>query len=99
MNDPFERSCPECKLGNVVERRNKKTGQPFWGCSRNPECKFAVASLERLQLMDAGPAEATSNTGEADLAAAVRELASAIRALASTWPALDERTTEGGATP
>ncbi len=33
--------CPECKEGEVVERRTKK-GKKFWGCSRYPECKYAT---------------------------------------------------------
>lgn len=32
-------TCPECGLGEVVERRSKK-GRRFYGCSRYPECSF-----------------------------------------------------------
>jgi len=32
--------CPECKAGELVERRGK--GRAFWGCSTYPECKFTV---------------------------------------------------------
>jgi len=32
--------CPECKEGDVVEKRTRK-GRMFWGCSRYPECKYA----------------------------------------------------------
>jgi len=32
-------SCPECKEGQVVERRSRK-GRLFYGCSRYPECRF-----------------------------------------------------------
>jgi len=32
--------CPECKEGDVIERRTKK-GKKFWGCSRYPKCKHA----------------------------------------------------------
>ncbi|MFI5353734.1 MAG: type I DNA topoisomerase [Candidatus Binatales bacterium] len=32
--------CPECKEGEIMERRSKK-GKLFFGCSRYPECKFA----------------------------------------------------------
>ena len=76
--------CPQCRRGSVVERQNKKTGQSFYGCSRYPDCRFAVASLDRLQSQSAEPALGSSNAGEGDLAAAVRELADAIRALAGT---------------
>jgi len=31
--------CPECKNGDVIERRTKK-GKRFWGCSRYPKCKW-----------------------------------------------------------
>jgi len=29
MNNSFERICPQCKRGDVVERLNKKTGNNF----------------------------------------------------------------------
>lgn len=32
-------TCPECKTGEVVEKRSKK-GRVFYGCSRYPECSF-----------------------------------------------------------
>ncbi|PJB51435.1 type I DNA topoisomerase, partial [Candidatus Berkelbacteria bacterium CG_4_9_14_3_um_filter_39_23] len=31
--------CPDCKDGDVIERRSKK-GKMFYGCSRYPDCKF-----------------------------------------------------------
>ncbi len=31
--------CPECKTGEIVQRRNKK-GQLFYSCTRYPECKW-----------------------------------------------------------
>jgi ssDNA-binding Zn-finger/Zn-ribbon topoisomerase 1 len=82
--------CPQCKRGDVVERLNKRTGQTFYGCSRYPDCRFAVASLDRLRQQGAEPTAATSNAGDGDLAAAVRELASAIRTLAASSAAPDE---------
>ncbi len=33
--------CPECKQGQIVERRSKK-GRIFFSCNRYPECKFAL---------------------------------------------------------
>ena len=34
--------CPRC--GKVmVERQNRRTDQPFWGCSQFPKCKGSVA--------------------------------------------------------
>ncbi|MBI5466036.1 MAG: type I DNA topoisomerase [Candidatus Kerfeldbacteria bacterium] len=35
--------CPECKQGDIVERRSKR-GRNFYSCSRYPECKFALWS-------------------------------------------------------
>jgi DNA topoisomerase-1 len=32
--------CPECKQGEIVERRSKK-GRIFYSCNRYPACKFA----------------------------------------------------------
>ncbi len=34
-------SCPECKEGELVERRTKR-GKLFYSCSKYPECKFAI---------------------------------------------------------
>lgn len=33
-------SCPECKDGEMLERRTRR-GKVFFGCSRYPKCKFA----------------------------------------------------------
>jgi len=33
--------CPECEIGEIVERRTRK-GKLFWGCSRYPDCKYAT---------------------------------------------------------
>ncbi len=33
--------CPECKQGEIVERRSKK-GRVFYSCNRYPACKFAL---------------------------------------------------------
>lgn len=33
--------CPQCKEGEVVERKTKK-GRRFWGCSRYPDCDYAT---------------------------------------------------------
>jgi DNA topoisomerase-1 len=32
-------SCPKCS-GDIVERRSRGRGRPFYGCSRYPECDF-----------------------------------------------------------
>jgi DNA topoisomerase-1 len=36
-------TCPQCKQGEIVERRGK-SGRVFFGCSRFPECDFSVWS-------------------------------------------------------
>ncbi|MFQ5795531.1 MAG: type I DNA topoisomerase [Candidatus Bipolaricaulia bacterium] len=35
-------SCPSCGDGELVERFSRKTGKPFYGCNRYPDCTFAV---------------------------------------------------------
>ncbi|WP_274361494.1 type I DNA topoisomerase [Paenibacillus thermotolerans] len=32
-------TCPNCKIGHIVERRSKR-GRVFYGCDRYPECEF-----------------------------------------------------------
>jgi DNA topoisomerase-1 len=34
-------ACPQCGTGELVERRTKR-GKVFYGCSRYPECTFAI---------------------------------------------------------
>lgn len=34
--------CPECKDGQLVERRTKKGGRLFYGCNKFPKCKYAT---------------------------------------------------------
>lgn len=33
--------CPRCKEGDLIERKTKKRGRMFYGCSRYPDCDFA----------------------------------------------------------
>ena len=33
--------CPKCG-GDLVERRARKSGRPFWGCANYPDCDFLV---------------------------------------------------------
>jgi DNA topoisomerase-1 len=33
-------ACPTCGQGMIVERKSKKGGRKFYGCSRYPECDF-----------------------------------------------------------
>jgi len=34
-------ACPECKIGEIAERRSKR-GKVLYGCTRYPDCTFAV---------------------------------------------------------
>lgn len=34
-------ACPQCGTGELVERRTRR-GKVFYGCSRYPECTFAI---------------------------------------------------------
>ncbi len=36
--------CPECKEGELVEKRARRRGNTFYGCSRYPKCKFTSAN-------------------------------------------------------
>ena len=40
-------SCPECGQGEIAERRTRR-GKVFYGCTRYPDCKFAVWDRPRL---------------------------------------------------
>jgi DNA topoisomerase I len=35
--------CPECKEGDLVEKKARKRGNLFYGCSNYPNCKFTSA--------------------------------------------------------
>jgi len=34
--------CPVCGKGDLVEKRTRRGGKPFWGCGNYPKCKFAT---------------------------------------------------------
>ena len=36
--------CPECKEGELVEKKARRRGNIFYGCSNYPKCKFTSAS-------------------------------------------------------
>jgi DNA topoisomerase-1 len=36
--------CPECKDGDLVEKRARRKGNTFYGCSNYPKCKFTSAN-------------------------------------------------------
>ena len=38
-------TCPRCNVGTLVQRKNRKTGTKFWGCSRFPKCKYTCEEL------------------------------------------------------
>lgn len=35
-------TCPECKEGELVQRRTRKGGRIFWGCNKYPKCSYAT---------------------------------------------------------
>ncbi len=37
-------ACPNCKQGELVERKARGGKRPFYGCERYPECDFTVSS-------------------------------------------------------
>ncbi|MDD5583943.1 MAG: type I DNA topoisomerase [Candidatus Omnitrophica bacterium] len=39
-----EVACPLCKVGKLLERRNKR-GQVFYGCTKFPECRYTARTL------------------------------------------------------
>ena len=46
VSDPLLTTCPECKTGKMVQRFSRRG--PFFGCSRYPECRYAVSSLAKI---------------------------------------------------
>ena len=40
--------CPDCKDGQLVERRNKR-GQNFYGCSKFPDCRYTSRNLPKVE--------------------------------------------------
>lgn len=34
--------CPNCKTGDVVARKSRGRGKPFWACNRFPDCNFIM---------------------------------------------------------
>ena len=34
--------CPNCGIGDVVEKKARGRGQPFYSCSRYPDCEFVI---------------------------------------------------------
>jgi DNA topoisomerase-1 len=35
-------TCPDCKVGKFVKKKNKKDGKDFFGCSNYPNCKNII---------------------------------------------------------
>jgi len=36
--------CPQCKDGEIVEKKARRKGNTFYGCSNYPKCKFTAAT-------------------------------------------------------
>jgi DNA topoisomerase I len=34
--------CPNCGIGDIVEKKSRGRGKPFWACSRYPDCTFVM---------------------------------------------------------
>lgn len=41
IKKPTGAKCPQCKKGDIVEKRSKK-GRTFYACDQYPDCKFAL---------------------------------------------------------
>jgi len=45
------RTCPCCRQGVLVEKRNRKNGNPFWVCSnygrRTEPCEYTEPTIRR----------------------------------------------------
>lgn len=65
---PIGVKCPECKEGDLLERRvNRKgraRGKIFWGCSRYPDCKYASWTNPLLPPEEKKEKEAPENKDE-----------------------------------
>jgi len=45
--------CPNCKIGDVVERKSRGRGKTFYACNRFPDCNFIMnAKPENQQQLD-----------------------------------------------
>lgn len=40
------RKCKKCKKGDLLVRKNKSTGDVFYGCSRYPDCKYVETAKD-----------------------------------------------------
>jgi DNA topoisomerase-1 len=36
--------CPDCEDGEIVEKKARRKGNTFYGCSNYPKCKFTSAN-------------------------------------------------------
>ncbi|HYF05953.1 MAG TPA: type I DNA topoisomerase [Patescibacteria group bacterium] len=34
--------CPNCKTGDIAEKKGRGRGKPFWACTRFPDCNFII---------------------------------------------------------
>jgi DNA topoisomerase-1 len=54
-------SCPDCKQGQLIERRNKR-GQNFYGCSQYPKCTYTSRELPKIDENDKSDEETATET-------------------------------------
>lgn len=50
-DDGFKLTCPECGKP-MVQRRNRSSGEMFWGCSGYPDCKFTYSAEDADELQE-----------------------------------------------
>jgi DNA topoisomerase-1 len=60
--------CPNCGLGDVVEKKARGRGKPFYACSRYPDCEFIInkkpeSEAELAELWQAQKAKPKRKTG------------------------------------
>ncbi|MBI5970936.1 MAG: type I DNA topoisomerase [Deltaproteobacteria bacterium] len=55
--------CPECSEGKLVERRTKKGGRVFFGCSTYPKCSYAAWKLPKAGEAEDAGGEETKGAG------------------------------------
>ncbi len=49
--------CPECKEGELVEKKARKRGTTFYGCTNYPKCKFTSANRPLPEKCPTGDSE------------------------------------------
>ncbi len=56
--------CPNCKIGDIVEKKSRGRGRPFYACTRYPECTFIANKKPESEAELAALFEAWKAKGE-----------------------------------